>query len=237
MKTSNKILLAVSIVPFIIAVIMIFSWKNMLDKEPGTQPGDSARSDYVKKNYDLEGFDEIKADGIWEIHLSAGDRFKVELESFDDSIKHTSVTKSGSTLILSSKKEYFSISDRPRINITMPALSRLNLTGMYDVDISGLNDSKMSVDITGVLSLTGIDSSVGDFSFSGSGIVYADLKDMPVNNANFNFNGVYLINMLMNGGELTGRIKGPGKIITKGNIIKNSINVDAPGNFTQLDVH
>ena len=118
----------------------------------------------------------------------------------------------------------------------MPSLSRLNLTGMYDVDISGLKDSKMSVDITGVLSLTGTDSSVEDFSFSGSGIVYADLKDMPVSNAHFDFNGMYFINMRMNGGELSGRIKGPGKIITKGNIINNSINVDSPGNITQLDV-
>ena len=54
---------------------------------------------------------------------------------------------------------------------------------------------------------------------------------MPVTNAFFNFNGVYMMNLNMNGGELSGMLNGPGKLVIEGNTSRNNINTDGKTNI------
>ncbi len=48
-------------------------------------------------------------------------------------------------------------------------------------------------------------------------------------NADLRYKGVYKIELSMAGGELTGKIKGVGKVIYDGEVQKESIHKDGPG--------
>lgn len=231
MKTSNKTLLAIGIVPFVVILIMLFSYKGELDKETSMKIQDSPWEDYTKKNYDFEDFEEIKTEGTWEIVLTGGDHFKIELEAYDDSVKRIYVTKMGKTLILSSEKKYFSLASRPKATITMPSISRLILAGQSDVNISGFNISKLDIGINGAASITGTNSSVDQLSINGNGVVHADFMSMTLTNAHLNYNGAYMIMMKIYGGELSGKLKGLGKLMVSGNISRNTIKTDSPDNI------
>ena len=228
MKTSNKILLSAGIVPFIIILFMLLSLKNILDEGPAVRNIDDNKMEYIHKRFDLEGFENIKAEGGWEIAITGGDHFNIELEAPGDSIDKISVSRQGNILLLSSDTNYFSILKNPKVSITLPSLSMLDLKGQYDIKISNLKLSELDINIEGVASITGIGGSVERFFFNGNGVVTADLISMPATNAYFKFDGIYMIMMGMNGGELSGILSGPGKLMTTGDITKNSIKVDNP---------
>ena len=230
MKTSNKILLGLGVAPFILIFIMLLSLKNVLDKEPVVVQ-DADRSNYHTEKYDLGSFEEINAEGVWEIVLSGGDNFKIELDTPPDSLKYTSVTKQNNKLFLFSDSKHFNLFKKPRLNITLPSISVLDLKqGSYNVDISNLKLSRLNINIVGMANIKGTDSSVEELYINGNGIVSTDLAMMPVTNAYFNFNGLYRIMINMNGGEITGLLNGPGKLTVEGEISKNTVKTD--GSYT-----
>ena len=231
MKTSNKILLAVSIVPFIIILMMLFSFRDILDKEPAIKKQGSANLIYHTEKYDLGAFDGIRAEGIWEIDLNSGDHCMIELETPYNSANHTSVTRQGNTLVLTSDKESFSFLNIPKISITLPSISRLDLFGNYDVRVSNFKIHKLDINLKGVASFVGTDSSVEEFFLNGNGVVSMDFTLMPVTNAHYNFTGFYLMTMKITGGELTGRLSGSGKLVISGNVSANTLQTNGPGNI------
>ena len=232
MKTSNKILLALGIVPFIIIFIMLISLRNILDKESVVINQGIDRSNYQTENYDIGPFEEIVVKGIWEIVLTGGDQYRIELEVPPGSLKHTSVTRQGNMLLVKSERRFFSILNFPKIEITVPSISRLDLEGQTDVSISNLKLQQLDINLAGVSLIKGTEGTVKQLSFNGTGIVNADFTHMPTDNARFNFTGIYMITLKMNGGDLAGRLSGQGKMTTEGNIMSNSIVVDNPDFIT-----
>ena len=57
------------------------------------------------------------------------------------------------------------------------------------------------------------------------------MDDAPVTDAHFEYSGIYNINMLMNGGSLSGKLDGVGRMIASGKIAENNINVSEPGSL------
>lgn len=231
MKTSNKILLALGIIPFIVILMMIFSFKNELEK--GVDPAilNPDYSSYAVKKYDFSGFDEIRAEGIWKIKLSGGNQFNVELRAPEELLDKVSIIKSGNELLIESEKNSFSMSGRAIISITMPSISRLYLDGQCEVEISDFNMPELGIYNNGVVGIVGRNSSVGRLSVNGNGALNVDFAHIPVTNALFNFSGVYMVKMQMNGGELLGNLHGPGKMMIEGKVSNNSIRTDGPNNI------
>ncbi len=232
MKTSNKILLALGVIPFIVILMMLFSFKGELDKGMEPTIRNTDYSNYHVKTYNFSDFDEIEAEGAWEVSLSGGDRFNIELRAPGDSIDKISVIEAENKLLLKSDKTSFTLYNSPKISITMPAISGLGIKGQCDVKISDFQISELDIGISGIADISGINSSVEKLSLNGSGIVNADLMAMPATNARFNYNGVYMIMMNVDGGELSGSINGPGKLIVSGNISTNTLKTENPDSVT-----
>jgi hypothetical protein len=232
MKTSNKILLVLGVIPFIIILMMIFSYRNELEKgiDPEIQSPDY--SDYPARSYDFTDFNQIRIAGTWRFALSGGDKFRVEVRAPENVLEEVSVTKSENKLNIESENYSFPISNRPLITITMPTVSMLDLNGQGDVKISNFNLPALDVYIKGVIGLKGYNSSVERLSVKGDGALNIDFKDMPASNVLFVFNGAYMIEMQMNGGELAGGLKGPGKLMIEGKVSRNTVKTDNPDNIT-----
>ena len=231
MKTSNKILLALGIIPFFVILMIIFSFRNELKKGVDEEILNVDYSNYPVQTYDFAGFDEIEAEGFWEIELAGGSRFNIELSAPEESMDELSVTASGRTLHISSKKYSFSLFNRPKISITMPGLSRMDLKGQCNVIFSDFKMSELDIVINSIANIRAINSSIENFYLSGNGALNADLNNMAVTNARFGFNGAYMIDMRVNGGELSGFLTGPGKLTIWGATSKSTLRADTSGSI------
>ena len=231
MKTSNKIILALGIIPFIVVLMMLFPLKSELEKEIDSTIQDVDYSKYPVKTFDFTGFDEVEAKGNWEIDLSGGDQFNIELRASDDAMEDVAVTLSEKKLMLKTDKKSFTIFDKPRIKITMPTISRLNFEGHCNIKISNFKLPVMDIGVSGVADITGTESAVEKLSLYGGGAVNLDFFEMPATNAFFNFNGVYMMKLNMDGGELSGMLNGPGSLVIEGNTSRDNIKTGGKTNI------
>lgn len=118
--------------------------------------------------------------------------------------------------------------------ITTPSVSNITLArGSAAIKISGFNIDTLKIDMKGVGNITGKDCSFNNLALKGEGAVKMDLSEVPVKNADIEFNGHHTIDLLMKGGSLTGTTRkrnhpgrGPenrGTIRYKGDISANEI--------------
>ncbi len=234
MKTKNKILLFTLILPFIIVVMVILSIKKSFNDDTVPSQTYSEGIEAFKKSYDFTDFDEISAEGCWNIHLMHDDYFKIEIVAPENMLDELSVEKTGHTLLLISEKKnsysIFSFKKRPGINITLPSISKLDVkSGIADISISDFNDAEISISMEGIVSVTGKHCNFNQFSLRGDGIINIDMNDTPVANAHLEHDGIYNIMMLMDNGRLSGNLDGIGRMIASGQVSENSIKVDGPG--------
>jgi hypothetical protein len=234
MKTKNKILLFTLIVPFILVVMVIVSIKKSFNDETDSSLSYSEEIDSIKRSFDFNNFEQISAEGFFSISLTHDDHFSIELVAPETAMDEISVSQSGQTLLLKLNKNsfsLFSINKRPRINITLPSISRVDIKGVADISFTDFSSAKTSIFMEGVVNVTGKSCLFDQFSLSGTGVMNVSMDDMPVTSAHFEYSGVYNINMHMNGGSLTGKLDGIGKMIASGEIGENSININPPGSI------
>ncbi len=234
MKTKNKILLFTLILPFIIVVMVILSIKKSFNEETVPSQTYSEGIEAFRKSYDFADFEEISAEGWWNIHLMHDDHFKIEIVAPENMLDELSVEKTGHTLLLISEKKnsysIFSFKKRPGINITLPSISKLDVkNGIANISISGFSDAETSISMEGIVSVTGEHCNFNQFFLSGDGIINIDMNDTPVANAHLEHSGIYNIMMLMDNGRLSGNLDGIGRMIASGEVFENSIRVDGPG--------
>lgn len=232
MKTKNKILLFTCVIPFIIVIMMILSIKKSLNEESDPAFSYSEQKISEKISFDLKNFENISAEGFWDINLMYDDHFKVELVAPENMMSEITVEKTGQTLVLSSKKDkfsLFSIKKGPQINITLPLISKLEIDGVADINISEFQNTTTSIYMNGVVNVTGENCIFDQISLNGTGVLNVSMSDVPVTNAHFKYSGMYNIIIHMNGGALTGKLDGLGNMIAWGEIAENSIKVSKPG--------
>ena len=160
------------------------------------------------------------------------DHFKIELVAPENMLDELSVEKIGQTLVLKSEKNtfsLFSINKRPRINITLPLISRLDIKGVADILVSDFSNAETSISMEGIMNVTGENCNFNQFSLSGDGVMNVSMDDAPVTNAHFEYSGIYNIMILMNDGRLSGKLDGIGRMIASGEVFENSIRVNGPG--------
>jgi hypothetical protein len=110
----------------------------------------------------------------------------------------------------------------------MPSLSDLRVSGLVSLRLSDFNSENLSIHTTGSTSITGTGNDIRNLHLKGKGLSNLDLRQNAVINADLRYEGVYKIELSMAGGELTGQIKGVGKIIYDGEVTKESIRKDGP---------
>jgi hypothetical protein len=226
MKTSNKILLisSSSLIGIVIGFLLIF--RLMLGNSITTErPADSDKP-IVSRDFPLAGFTAIEVSGHWEVELSRGETTQVKVMAPGDVMEKLSIEKQGEALILKTKQKWRSNPGRVTALITMPSLSGLRLSGAVSLEISGFNSEILTINTAGSTSIMGKENYVKNLRLKGEGVSKLNLKRNSVINADLRYEGFCKIKLSMAGGELTGRIKGVGKVIYDGEVRKESIRKD-----------
>lgn len=117
--------------------------------------------DEVSKSYDYTGFDKITISGVYQIDVTVGSSFSIDLSGPENEMARAEVKLRGHSLDLGQRRRHRGEKrnrDGIRATISLPSLSGLDVSGVVDGDITGVDADHLEIDISGV----------GDIDVSGS---------------------------------------------------------------------
>lgn len=97
---------------------------------------------------DVKSFDKIESSGSYDIYVQVGEEQNIEI-TYDDNLIDLIITRvSGKTLKISSEGTYSS-RNTCRIDITVPELEKVYLSGSGDIEIVDLNETSFIFKLSG----------------------------------------------------------------------------------------
>lgn len=114
----------------------------------------SAIAAEVTVKRDLQGFDKIRIDDVGiEIDVFVGDDFSIEIEGEEEIVDHLLMRVRGEKLVIykdGGKKIWgHAGTDSPKVTITMPKFTGLDLRGAVDANIKGIDSEEVEFDLKG----------------------------------------------------------------------------------------
>ncbi len=234
MKTSNIILLTAGIIILASIQAFLFHAKNVIEGAEDCMTQRIESESVTVTRVGVSDFTSISAESTLDISLVRGDDYSVELKTATNSSNNEVMfEKKGSTLFIRNKNNRFLYS--PRVTITMPSVEKIALNGVSSLSFSEFDINELGIRTEGVVSVSGNNSTIQNLMFSGNGLLRLDLSDVPVKNAEIRHEGLYLVELLMNGGVLAGKITGMGSLNWRGDVSENRIKVESPGKIIHIN--
>ena len=130
--------------------------------------GDKKR---VTTSYELSGFERIDIAGVYDVDVRVGPDYSITLTGYAEEMERVEASVRDSVLYLASAdgKRRWGGGDNREIeaDITLPSLEGLNVSGVVEGAIEGVDAEQFSIDLSGV----------GDISLEGEcGVLYADVS-------------------------------------------------------------
>ena len=137
------------------------------------------KGEHVRK-FDINDFKKVEAGGAFVITIRKGDTYSITADSDDqDELDDLDLEVRDNNLQIS-HKDKFSFNNRHetvRFNITMPALTGLDISGASSIKVIGFKDKSQDLDIElSGASKAAIDVEVNRLNFDASGASKADLR-------------------------------------------------------------
>ena len=161
----------------------------------------------ARLTYAYEDFTEIAVETVFTAFITQGADFSVEVfvdSGIEDRIE---VTKEGQRLTLALADGDGNIRTL-EAHVTMPALNRIELSGVSRASLYGFDQSAMTINVRGVSFLSGHDLRINNLTSSVSGVSRMDLVDVrPIRDAGIDISGVSQATLNMGvGSKLAGSV-------------------------------
>jgi len=134
--------------------------------------GYSSSLSSVKETRDVSGFTKVSFGVSGNLYINLGNEFKVVLEGESSLLENIVTEVTNGNLIIKMKNWRLSLNEKVTVNITMPAIRDLGVSGSGKVEIvNGLStdDLSLSVSGSGKLITSNIEATIMKCSISGSG--------------------------------------------------------------------
>jgi hypothetical protein len=119
---------------------------------------------------DFSGFTSVEVGHAFEVEIVRSDSYSLSITADDNLFEHTQVSQEGETLKVGLKPLLGYVSGTLRAEITMPALTRLDLSGATRGSIEGFSSPEdFDLDLSGASSLDMSDMAASDIQFDLSG--------------------------------------------------------------------
>jgi hypothetical protein len=129
---------------------------------------------------DLKDFTAIEVSGAYELDVTVGDDYRVELTGSEDEVARADVTVKDGALVLGAKKKLRKVKHDHehtlRAVVNMPALDRVSVSGVTDADIRGVDAGDFKVNLSGVGDVT-IEGRCGNLHARVSGVGELNAQD------------------------------------------------------------
>lgn len=111
----------------------------------------------ITRNLDLTGFDRIEISGVYEMNVQVGSDYSIELSGPENEMERVEASVKNGVLILDQRdrkrgEKRRRLKNRKGIDavITLPSLAGLEVSGVVDGEITGIDSDRFDLDISGV---------------------------------------------------------------------------------------
>ena len=152
--------------------------------QAGDNDKDRDSGDDVVRTYDLTGFDGIDISGVYDVEVSVGQTYSIRLEGREKDLDRVKVEVDGDTLELGKNKSAKKYSKMKSIDayITLPRLNSLDVSGVTDVEIVGIDSSEFNLDVSGVADVV-LEGQCGSIDADISGVSDVDASELECESA------------------------------------------------------
>ncbi|MCW5912547.1 MAG: PspC domain-containing protein [Cyclobacteriaceae bacterium] len=116
----------------------------------------------LSDQYGLQDFARVDLTGIFDVQISRGDAFAVQLDGPEKEKSRYSIFQEGETLVIGYKTNRKSFwernirdQDKVKIKITMPSLKELKAKGAGKIDFDGFREDDTEIELTGAMMAEG----------------------------------------------------------------------------------
>ena len=180
------------------------------------------------RTLDLAGFRDVDVSGTWDVTVTQGSAWSVEI-SFPENLENAlRVRVDGNRLVLgydwnsrTGNRSAPSFTAR----VSMPALAAVDVSGAGRLRFSGFAGDRLAVDLSGAGYVEGQGGSYDSVVLDVSGSGRIDLRGVPVVDANVDLSGSASVVLRMNGGVLLADLSGSSRVEYSGTIREQRVDV------------
>jgi phage shock protein PspC (stress-responsive transcriptional regulator) len=130
---------------------------------PPGEPDSDADDNDVTDEFGLSDFDEVDLRGLFDVHITRGDEYAVELVGTGHEKDKYDIYKRGKTLVIEYEgrtrkfdwEKMMPDMDEIRLNVTMPNLGRIEAEGLGDIKFDEFTCDNLAIDLRGPVKLRG----------------------------------------------------------------------------------
>ena len=156
--------------------------------------GDRERGDDKTTSVAVADFDRINIAGVFELDVGVGGDYALTLSGAEEDLARTTAVVEDGVLVLDTgeqrregKKRF--IKHSVTAKISMPALNGIEIAGVVDGDIRGVNAENFRADLSGVGDLD-LSGNCGAFEADVSGVGDLDAEELKCRSVNVDVSGV-----------------------------------------------
>lgn len=176
----------------------------------------------------LRDFESIVSQGGWTIVLTPGD-FSVTVGASERVADDVDVFASDGVLHLGLAPGFRTGTQNLRAEISMPSLRRIRVAGGADVHIRDLETGYLEIEVDGAASVRAVDGRFAELRIEVDGATNIDFSQSSVVDASVDMDGASNLSVHMDGGRLTGVLRGVGNVHYTGTVSEESITVEGLG--------
>lgn len=194
----------------------------------------------ITRTFDVADFQSVDIEGLWQVDLTQGDEWRVEVSHSEDLEDDVNVYVRGDRLVLTRRSSggwrwWRRTETRLSAEIVMPELSELELAGANQLDLSGFSGDRLKLEVAGANQVEGRDGRYDNLDLSVAGASEIDLGGIVVTDAKVDLAGASKVTLSMNGGVLAGTMAGAGAIGYYGTVAEERVRIAGVGRVRSLD--
>lgn len=197
-----------------------------------------ASAERVSRSYDLDGFRGLDIDGAWQVTVTQGADWQVEVsypQAYEPEIE---ISTQGHQLRLQRETgrvwRWWGRDDGEFVaRVVMPALENVEAQGANDIELSGFSGERLEIDLAGAVHLEGEDGTFDEVDVSLAGASHVDLQEVVTTDARVELAGASHVVLNMDGGILSGSMAGAGSIVYYGVVSEQSVDIAGVGSVNR----
>ncbi len=157
----------------------------------------------ITQEMDFTDFTRLEIGHVFQAKVTRSDSFFISITVDDNLLQYVVVRKSGNTLRIYLKEGCTYIGTTKIVEITMPKIDKLSLSGASRVEVSGFRSSdRLELEASGVSSFNIDDLKAGDTGFEISGGSHV-VGSIEIANGRFNVSGASSIDLEGYAGDIS----------------------------------
>ncbi len=135
-----------------------------------------AAAEKITRELDLSGFDRVEISGVYELSVRVGPDYSIKLFGQDDELERVEASVKDGVLKLDQrdrkrgeKRRWHNKREGIEATITLPSMIGLDVSGVVDGEITGIDSDHFDIDISGVGDMD-LDGECGTFDADVSGV-------------------------------------------------------------------